>query len=277
MSIRKLLDLLIHGRSRTTGHPARRGTCSRRPASCRLAVEPFEDRLVPATLSISDVTVIEGVSGTKSEMVMVSLSEPSTKTVTVNYSTANGSAFAGSDYDKASGKLSFAPGETSKSIVVRIRGDQVTESTERFYVNLSNAKNATIADGQGVVTIVDSTPRLAITGLSTTTEGELMTFTVTLSAPLATAFTVDFRTADYTTDPQMLDAAREGYDYVATSGTLTFAPGETSKTFTVQTLADGLEEYDELFLIWFSNPSDPAVIIATNGWFARISGELGEW
>lgn len=277
MSIRKLFDLLVQSCSRTTGHPARRRTCLPRPASCRLAVDPLEDRLVPATLAISDVSVIEGVSGTKSEMVMVSLSEPSTKTVTVNYSTANGSALAGSDYNKASGKLTFAPGETSKAIVVRIRGDQVTESTERFYVNLSNAKNATIADGQGVVTIVDSTPRLAITWLSTTTEGDLMTFTVSLSVPLDTAFTVDFRTADYTDNPEMLDAAFAGQDYVATSGTLTFAPGETSKTFTVQTLADDLVEYDELFLIWFSNPSDPAVIIATNGWFARISGELGEW
>lgn len=242
----------------------------------RLHVEPLEDRSVPATFSVSDVTLTEGTSGVQSAAVTVTLSEPLNKPVSVNYGTFNGSATAGSDYAAAAGKLTFAKGETVKTVPVTVYGDQAPEANESFSFRLSNPKGATIADGTGFVTIVDSLPRLSITSLSGMSEGDLMTLTVTLSAPLDTTFTVDFATADYTTDPQMLDAAFAGQDYVATSGTLTFAPGETSKTFTVQILADGLEEYDEVFAIWFSNPSAP-VFIQANGWLARIPGELGEW
>ena len=110
---------------------------------------------VPASLWISDVTVLEGDSGTQNAAVVVSLSEPSNKTVTVNYRTANGTAIAGSDYDAVSGKLTFARGETSKTILIPVRGDRLAEHDERFFVNLQSAKGATIADPQGTVTITD--------------------------------------------------------------------------------------------------------------------------
>ena len=73
----------------------------------------------------------------------------STETVTVAYATANGTATAGSDYQAASGTLTFAAGETSKTITVLVNGDRLAESNETFFVNLSGPTNAIIADGQG--------------------------------------------------------------------------------------------------------------------------------
>src|SRR5207249_3695439 len=106
-------------------------------------------------LAINDVSVVEGNSGTTNAVLTVSLSAASAQTVTVNYATANGTATAGSDYISANGTLTFLPGETSKTITVRVLGDTVYESDETLVVNLSSAVNATIGDAQGVVTILN--------------------------------------------------------------------------------------------------------------------------
>lgn len=234
-----------------------------RPRS-RLHVEPLEDRSTPATLSIGDVTVTEGVAGVQSAAVRVTLSEPSKRPVSVNYGTGNGSAIAGSDYATAAGKLSFAKGETVKTILVPVFGDQLPEYNETFNVRLFGAKGAAIADGVGIVTIADPSPRLSISS-EFGSEGDVMTFTVTLSAALDTAFTVDFATLD--------SYAIAGEDYVATSGTLTFAPGELTKTIAVEILADGIDEFDEDFYIELGNPSAPVLITSIG--LGYIYGEFG--
>src|SRR4029079_9270307 len=124
----------------------------------------------------------------------------------------------------------FAKGETGKTINVPIYGNQDPEFNESFTVRLSNAtKGVRIADGMGTVTIVDSLPRLSMDFAGAYEDQGAITFTVRLSAPLNGTVTVDFATPDYPDDPEMLDAAFAGQDYVATSGTLTFEPGETTK------------------------------------------------
>src|SRR5262245_55451588 len=180
-----------------------------------LQVESLDDRCVPATLSIGDITVMESTSGVQNAAVTVTLSEPLKKPVTVGYRTIDYSATTGSDYASAAGNLSFARGETVKTILVPVYGDQIPEQNESFYVGLSNAKGATIADGYGVVSIVDTSPRLSITA-SAGDEGSVITFTVSLSAALDMPFTVDFATGDtiYADGPGYADA---GQDYVATS------------------------------------------------------------
>jgi hypothetical protein len=85
----------------------------------------------------------------------VNLSAASVQTVTVQYATANNSAAAGSDYVSTSGTLTFTPGQTSRTITVNVTGDLNVESNETFFVNLSNAVNATIVDGQGLATLVN--------------------------------------------------------------------------------------------------------------------------
>ena len=80
-----------------------------------------------ALISIGDVSVVEGNSGTLNAAVPVTISQPHGNNVTVNYSTANGTATAGSDYNAVSGTLTFTKNETTKSILVPIRGDRIVE------------------------------------------------------------------------------------------------------------------------------------------------------
>jgi hypothetical protein len=101
-------------------------------------------------LGIDNVEMAEGNSGNRDFVFTVHLSEPSTGTVTVNYSTRNGTAQAGTDYVATSGSLTFAPGEVTKTITVQVIGDIVTEEIEEFFVDLSSATGATIGDSEGV-------------------------------------------------------------------------------------------------------------------------------
>ena len=206
---------------------------------------------------VSDATLIEGNAGTQYAEVRVTLVAPSTRTVTVNYGTANGTALAGSDYQALSGKLTFAPGQTSMSILVPVKGDRLGEGNENFLVKLHGAKNAKIADGTGVVTIVDDEPIVRISG-GEAYEGNagttLLTFTVTLSAAYDQTVTVNYATQNGT--------AIAGEDYLATSGMLTFAPGETTKTITVEVLGDTTPEPNETFSVNLSGASANASIAA---------------
>jgi hypothetical protein len=107
------------------------------------------------TLSIDDVT--RGESAPGSAMFSVTLSNPSLLTVAVNYATADNTATAPADYTAQGGTLTFAPGDTTGVIAVPIGVDQIAEPSETFFVNLSDAVNAAVADAQGVGTITDNT------------------------------------------------------------------------------------------------------------------------
>src|SRR5262249_31319022 len=159
---------------------------------------------------ISDVSLVEGNTGTKYALVSVSLNTPSNQTVTVNYATADGTATAGSDYASASGRLTFARGEMSKTIAVPVYGDRLLEADEPFFVTLGGARRARIADGQGIVTIVADEPRVGISDASVVEGNDgttLMTFIVSLGPASDEAVTVNFATANGT--------AAAGEDYRA--------------------------------------------------------------
>jgi hypothetical protein len=202
-------------------------------------------------LSIGDITVTEGNAGTQVATFTVTLSTASSNPVTVNFATANGTASAGSDYQTASGRLTFAPGEKTQTVTVLVNGDRVGEPNETFLVNLSGATGgAVIIDGQGVGTIVDDEPRLSINDVSRV-EGNsgttLFVFTVTLSAASDVPVTVNFATANGT--------AKAGEDYDAQSGTLTFAPGETTRTISIVVRGDKKKEANETFFVNLSGAS----------------------
>jgi large repetitive protein len=211
------------------------------------------------TLTISDRTLTEGDTGSLQAIFTVSLSSPSLLPVTVTYSTANGTATAGSDYTAATGTLTFAAGETSKTITIQITGDTLVEPTETFFVNLTSANNATIADGQGQATLIDNDvvvlPSLSINDVSLT-EGDTGTkaliFTVSLSTATTRPVTVAYSTANGT--------AIACSDYTTASGTLTFAAGETSKTITVQVIGDTLVEANETFFVNLTNASNATIL-----------------
>jgi hypothetical protein len=135
-----------------------RGSGYTRISGGTVDIGAFEFQSAPnLSLSINDVTLTEGNSGTKNATFTVTLSGETFQPVTVNYATANGTATAGSDYTATTGTLIFNvnPGETSKQITVSILGDTLAESDETFFINLSNPINATIADTQGIATITN--------------------------------------------------------------------------------------------------------------------------
>ena len=160
----------------------------------------------------------------------------------------------GSDYAAASGDVIIAAGQTTKTFTVAVIGDRSAEPTENFVVNLSAATNGLIVDSQGVGTIFDDEPRISISDV-TKAEGKkgqttLFTFTVTRSAAYDQAVTMSFRTVDGT-------AATGDSDYVAKTGTLTFAPGETTKTITIEVKGDSKREANEYFYLdLFGNSSN---------------------
>src|SRR5436190_756340 len=101
----------------------------------------------PPSLSINNVAVREGGTGTKDATFTVKLSAASTQTVTVRVNTAGDTATSNSDYNPIVNQtLSFAPGQTSKTVAVKVIGDTIDEPTERYFVRLSSATNAAIAD-----------------------------------------------------------------------------------------------------------------------------------
>jgi hypothetical protein len=215
----------------------------------------------PPSLRINDVTVAEGNTGSVAATFTVTLSAASTETITVAYATGDGAA-TGSDYEAASGALIFAPGEVTKTVTVLIKGDRVGEPNETFVVNLSAPTNATIADGQGAGTIIDDEPRISISDV-TKYEGRrnkttLFTFTVTLSVAYDQPVTMPFQTVNGT-------ATTGDNDYFAKSGTLTFAPGETTKTITIEVKGDNKRETNEYFYLDLFGLSSNALFTKNRG------------
>jgi len=222
-------------------------------------VVPSQALAAHGTLSISDASRPEGNSGSTAATFTVTLSAVETTLVAVDYSTANGTATAGADYTATSGTVTFSPGETSKTVRVQVTGDTLDEPDETFTVDLVNATNATVADAQGVGTIVDDDdpPRLSIDNgipnpaTESATGPVAITFTATLSAPSGRTVTAAYATAD--------DTASAGTDYTATSGTLTFTPGQTSATVTVAVLDDATDENNETFFVNLSAPVNATI------------------
>ena len=218
-------------------------------------------------ITIDDVSITEGNSGTSQAAFTVSLTEPANQIVTVDYATAlDGSAISGVDYVAKSGTVTFPIGSTAQQILIDIIGDTNNESTENFYVDLSNAINAAIADTFGEATILDddsgggggggnSSPSITINDVSVS-EGDSGTntaaFTVTLSATSTEIVNVDFTTA--------LDgSATSGTDYVATNGTLTFPAGTLTQQINVPINGDTVDENNENFYVDLSNPVNATI------------------
>ncbi|MEM7167828.1 MAG: LamG-like jellyroll fold domain-containing protein [Planctomycetota bacterium] len=112
------------------------------------------------TLTIDDVSFAEGDLGFTSFVFTVSLDMMSSSTISVTYSTSNGTATGGpiatgADYLSSANSILISPGETTATIVVDVVGDSEPEGNETFFVNITSATNASIGDGQGLGTIQD--------------------------------------------------------------------------------------------------------------------------
>ena len=215
-------------------------------------------------LSITAASLLEGNTGQTTASLVISLSAPSQDTVKVNYASANGTALAAKDYLTTTGEVSFAPGETSKTIAVPVLGDTLVEGNETFRMSLSAPVNASLSStSSAIVTITDDdaivVPSVSIVG-ATLVEGNSgstqATLTVSLSAAASKVVSVNYATTNGT--------ALSGSDYTASTGTLTFAIGETSKTFTVPVLGDTTVEANETFTISLTSPSNATLSAAAS-------------
>jgi hypothetical protein len=213
----------------------------------------------PSSLSINDVSVTEGNAGTVAAVFTVTRSDNLASVVTVNYGTANGGALAGSDYAAKTGTLTFGAGVATMTITILVNGDVTDEYDQGFYVNLSGASGAVITDGQGFGTIMndDLPPTITITPKVSAKEGgnnnsTLFNFVVTLSAASEKSISVSFATANGT-------ATTADNDYVARTGTLTFAPGVTSQTISVQVKGDKNKESNETFYVNLSGAANATI------------------
>jgi Domain of unknown function (DUF4347)/FG-GAP-like repeat/Calx-beta domain/RTX calcium-binding nonapeptide repeat (4 copies)/FG-GAP repeat len=177
-----------------------------------------------AEISINDVTVLEGNNGTTNAIFTVTLSNPSTQLVTVNYSTSDDSAaIADGDYTNIPATLlSFSPGETSKTITVAVNGDEKVEADETFNLNLSNATNATIVDNKGVAIITNDDVSPIVNNVTSTapngnyTIGQVIPITLTFSKNVFVTSTPQLTLETGTTD------AVVNYTSGSGSNTLTF-------------------------------------------------------
>ena len=172
-------------------------------------------------------------------------------TYAVDYAATGGTATAGDDYILAPGTLTFNPGETSKTILIDIIDDGINEDDETIIVELSNPTGGDVVLGditEHTYTIHD--PRVEVS-FAAAAGGDSETVTtvevpVELSAGAPGPVTVDYSATGGT-------ATGGGVDYIMEPGTLSFEPGETSKTISIQVVDDTLEEDDETIELTLSN------------------------
>ncbi|WP_431585909.1 Calx-beta domain-containing protein [Sphingomonas sp.] len=188
---------------------------------------------------------------------------PATASYSVNYATASGTATSGTDFTGVSGTLTFLSGEVSKPIQIVTIDDATVESAETVLVNLSAPTGgATLGTATATGTINDNDvagppPSFAVRNAAGVAEGNPMIFTVTKTGTTTSSYSVNYRTANGT--------ATTGIDFTDTSGTLTFAPNETSRTVSVSTIDDTAVESPESIWLTLLSPSGGATITTANG------------
>ena len=212
-------------------------------------------------------SVLEGNSGTTDLQVPVTLSNPSTKTATVQWTTLYvsgapaGQADPATDYTPASGTVTFAPGETSKTVTIQVNGDTLVEPDEYIVVSFHDPTNATVGGfwglGFGVITNDDHATVLPGIG--------------TVAAPTAAPPTWLSRSPSPTprpcpslctgprftcpAHPTPATAPRPRTDYTPSSGTVTFAPGDTTAEDHIPVTADTLTP-GEYVVVSFHDPTN---------------------
>ena len=189
-------------------------------------------------------------------------------TLTTTYAISDGTATAGSDYTAKTGKLSFTAAQTTKTFIVSIRNDTINEADETINLTLSAPVGGLLGDqSTAVLTVTDNDAPGVIQFSSTTyTVGEAarrLIVTVTRTGGTASGVGVTYATNDGT--------ATAGLDYTATSGILTFATNQTSKTFIIPVTNDTAVEGNETINLTLTNPTGGAALGAQNTAVVTVS------
>ena len=214
--------------------------------------------------SLTSIAVIEDVG---SLPVTVLRTGGTAGTLTVDFATTNGTAIAGQDYTSTSGTLTFAAGETTKTIQIPITSDAPTEADETFTVSLSNSPSLESLGAPSTlqVTIQDRTTvptvfmeNLIVTEGDTGTTTELL-FTINLSAATGRAVSFDFATTNFGASGGSKCDNSAGVDYVSASGHLSFSPGTTVFAIPITICGDTNAEANESFRVTLSNVTGATV------------------
>ncbi len=218
-------------------------------------------------ISIGNASVVEGNLRARQLKLTVTLSKPWTEPVQVSYATVAHTATAGTDFVARTGTLTFAPGITSRVVVIYVRGDRVSEPQETVNVVLTNPVNAKLWRKTGIGTIInddnpsDRTVRVSI-GSASLVEGDAgsraLRFAVTLSAAVPTRAV----SVHYATSPGTADTA----DFTPVSGTVTIPARSVSGVVTVRIKPDTVGEDTEKFTVSLSSPD--GVALHPNRWVA---------
>ncbi|MBI3408200.1 MAG: right-handed parallel beta-helix repeat-containing protein [Planctomycetes bacterium] len=201
---------------------------------------------------------------------------PLDSTLSVDFSTRDGTATPGADYEAAAGTLTFLPGENRKIISIHVLHDSLLEGPETFQLVLSNPTGgAFLEPGLDLVevTILDDDsflPGQFVLNAGAANENSgFVGFSVERQHGTSGVVTVDYATSDGT--------ATAGADYTAASGTITFADGENLKFVQIPIQRDSLVEGDETFFVTLSNPTGGATISGLDTKAATIFEKAGKF
>jgi uncharacterized repeat protein (TIGR01451 family) len=205
----------------------------------------------PPVLSIDDRTGDEGVGIVT---FTVTLDGVSVRDASIGYVTYDGTATTGSDYTAVAGTLVIPAGSVTGTIAVTIFDDALDEDNETFTVTLSTPVNVIIGDGEGIGTIMDDDPlpEVSLADFEVSEDAGAATVVVSLSTPSGLDVSLDYVTSDST--------ATAGTDYVAASGTLTIAAGETTANIVVPIVNDDVYEETETFVVSLLSPNNATII-----------------
>jgi hypothetical protein len=201
-------------------------------------------------VSATEVTVTESDAGTTNAVFTVRLSSASDTTVRVNYSLTGVTAQLGADVQNVSGRLEFAPGQTTATVTIPVIGDTLDEVDEQFYLRLDGAVGATVSGSAVLATIVDNDPEptLAVSDVSVVESygSPWLAFNFVLSAPSSKVISFRFRTTGGTATPEL--------DYGPADYVVSIQPGTTTAGFTVFVRGDEMFEPDETVIVTLSEP-----------------------
>ena len=228
------------------------------PGAVTAATVTITDNDSPPTVSIAGAEAVEGTGSPSTLVLTISLSEASGYPVSVNYATLDGSAVAGGDYTSAAGTVQFAPGEVGRTLSLVLQPDAVAEPGETFHVQLSAPVNAALGSAQAAVVILDDDSpgiiQFASAGHHVPENWEGKSLTLTRSGGTAGTVTVQWSITGGTA------TAGEDYSPFSQSGTVTFAPGQSSRLVHVWLLDDVLLEGSETLTVSLAQPGGGAVL-----------------
>jgi len=246
---------------------SKRGSVVRRPVwfvvlallVTSLGLSPARHRPAVAAalpgITIDDVVVTEGDAGTVSAV--FTLTSSARGKASVAYATGEGSAQSPADFLARKGTVRFAGNKLTRKISITVNGDLLDEKDETFVVRLSSPVGATITDVEGTGTIEDDDPMpiVSVPATASVPEGNesesVVAVDVTLDAPSGRPVTVGYATTD--------GSATAGADYTAGTGTVEFAPGETSQSLLVPVVGDLVDESNETFTVDLSAPVNATI------------------